>query len=205
MPGTTDGSTSGSPANSNESASSTATWPGNSNAGGPLFGEPIQAKTWKERVLRQQMLVRQAHEGMMLEKIQRQNKIVADDVKERLGQSASEGEADEMGVSIGNETHYHYQGGGQPGGGEAGWQDGRGVFHLGKPHKGLLWSAIIAALLGGPVATWWLMQQPAPSAPAVTETSPSEPAPTQPAGPGDTDTDTLTDVLPGFGEPQDVE
>lgn len=84
----------------------------------------------KDKDARNWFLTRLGHEGMMLDKIQRQNKIVEDTVKglqEQGGYNTSKtgnssenniaGEED-MGVSIGNETrtenHYHYAAPQQP-------------------------------------------------------------------------------------------
>lgn len=70
-------------------------------------------QTWREKFLRHWMQTRLGHEGMMLEKIQRQSRIV-----EQLAAQTREGKfsggavasvpEDEMGVSIGNEVHHHY-------------------------------------------------------------------------------------------------
>ncbi len=70
---------------------------------------------WKEELLQQWMQARLAHEGMMLDKIQQQNKRVlelADAARTgTIGkESAASTEGDDMGVSIGNkEYHYHYE------------------------------------------------------------------------------------------------
>lgn len=124
------------------------------------------------------------HEAMMLEKIMRQNKIAEDNAKQMAGLSVSQDE--DMGVSIGNETHYHYQGGqqSQPANGAS------GPASTGR----LLPAAVLAALVGGPVATWWMMQDTQP---------PPQPTLNEPSAV--VDTDTLTEVFPGFGEPRDVE
>jgi len=59
---------------------------------------------------------RLAHEGMMLEKIRRQNRIAELDARNAMtgetenteGWPQTDGKGDDMGVSIGNENHYHY-------------------------------------------------------------------------------------------------
>jgi len=54
------------------------------------------------------------HEAMVMDKIMRQNKIVENTVHGVQNQSGMDtsnpsGDEEDMGVSIGNETHYHYQ------------------------------------------------------------------------------------------------
>jgi hypothetical protein len=73
------------------------------------------ASDWRNKLLRNWANMRLGHEGMMLDKITRQNRIV-----EVLARNAATGdvsdvsgwpEGDDMGVNIGNEIHYH---GGNP-------------------------------------------------------------------------------------------
>jgi len=79
--------------------------------------EPIQPKTWRERISRQGLLLHHAHRGMMLNKILRQNKIVEENARQQLGVAygedtaklAATDEDEDMGVSVGNENHYHFQ------------------------------------------------------------------------------------------------
>lgn len=59
-------------------------------------------------ILEQWAQLRMGHEGMMLDKIQRQNRIVEDTVKAQQQQAGYESTVDgddEMGVSIGNKTY----------------------------------------------------------------------------------------------------
>ena len=71
-------------------------------------------ETWREKLLRHWMQTRLGHEGMMLEKIRRQNRIVEQlaaqtrDGKFSGGAVPSVPEGEDMGVSIGNEVHHHY-------------------------------------------------------------------------------------------------
>lgn len=76
----------------------------------------------RKKDARNAVLLKQAHEGVMIEKIQRQNKIAENTVKglqKQAGYNTSSGsgsqsntEEDDMGVNIGNESkvenHYHY-------------------------------------------------------------------------------------------------
>jgi hypothetical protein len=74
----------------------------------------------REKFLLNWMQTRLAHEGMMLNKILRQNRIVEQlaaqtrEGKFSGGQTPSDLEGEDMGVSIGNETHNHYEGGPRP-------------------------------------------------------------------------------------------
>ncbi len=113
--------------------------------------------------------MRLAHEGMMLEKIQRQNRIVEQlaaqtrDGKFTGGPVPSVPEDENMGVSVGNETHNHY------GGGET-----KSLGSLGK-------LIVAASLLAGGAGAGVVVNQLLPSAP-----------------PAAVDTDTVTDVtFPG--------
>ena len=69
----------------------------------------------REKFLQNWMDTRLSHEGMMLGKIQRQNHIVEQLAAQTRDGNFSGGpvpsvpEDEEMGVSIGNETHNHYQ------------------------------------------------------------------------------------------------
>ena len=81
----------------------------------PEAPAPPDDLPWKEELLQQWMQTRLAHEAMMLDKIQQQNKRVlelADAARTgTIGkESAASTEGDDMGVSIGNkEYHYHYE------------------------------------------------------------------------------------------------
>lgn len=63
------------------------------------------------KTIKNHMLVRLGHEGMMLDKIMRQNKIVRDGVRSfQRGETtmgADVAKEEDMGVNIGNEIHYH--------------------------------------------------------------------------------------------------
>lgn len=72
---------------------------------------PTQQDNKWDKLLRNWAYTRLGHEGMMLDKIDRQNRIV-----EVLARNAATGdvgdvrgwpEGDDMGVNIGNEIHYH--------------------------------------------------------------------------------------------------
>lgn len=191
MPGTTENSTNGSPNSSTESESNSGASTQPSNSDDPLFQEPIQPKTWQEKAVNRQILIRQAHEGMMLGKIMRQNKIIEDQVRSSVGE-LNDGEGgdmdDDMGLNIGNETHYHYQTS-QP------QSPSQPSTNSGEPStlSRIAYAALAAAAIGGPAVTWWAMSG---------EDNATIPQP--PAAVG-ADTDTLTDVVPGFGVPQNVE
>lgn len=109
----------------------------------------------------------------MLDKIQRQNKIVEDQVRaQQLEAGYGPGEADDdMGVSIGNTFNNTYQ--------------------VPEKSKGSLLKKLVVGAVtlaaGGAAgfATSLLLGSAEPPPAAV-----------------DTDTDTLTDVMPGFGVPQ---
>jgi len=69
---------------------------------------------WAEKLKKNWANTRLAHEGLALERMQRQGALVERLVRKTqdgtLGQSTDEpeDEVDEMGVAIGNEIHYHY-------------------------------------------------------------------------------------------------
>lgn len=111
---------------------------------------------------------RLGHEGMMLEKIQRQNRIVEQlaaqtrDGKFTGGPVPSVPEDEDMGVSIGNETHNHYA------------ATPKSLGSLGK-------LIVAASLLAGGAGAGLL----------ATQLLPSDPPPVPPAT---VDTDTVTDV-----------
>jgi len=74
-------------------------------------------KTWpewlKEKIAPEWAMIRLGHEAMMLDKIQKQNKIVLDNVRSLnssggMGGGAGEEGEDDMGVNVGNTTHNHY-------------------------------------------------------------------------------------------------
>lgn len=78
-----------------------------------LAEEPIKKRSDVEKIIRTVALDRVAHFGMMLEKVNRQNRQV-----ERIGKFAATGkvedlsapaaeEGEDMGVNIGNEYHFH--------------------------------------------------------------------------------------------------
>lgn len=151
-----------------------------STNGSPENSQPSEGDS-SERLVNPEILdqwaqIRLGHEGMMLDKIQRQNRIVETTVKSMqreagYTESGSEPEAaDEMGVSIGNRiTHeHHYQQTNSGGGMKAAL-------------IGLAASALLGPAAG--VATHFLLSDR--STPVV-----------------DTDTDTRTEVTPGFGEPE---
>lgn len=76
--------------------------------------EPIDDLPWREKWFKLFMFTRLGHEGMMLDKIQQQTRSVlrlAEQAKTGNFQASPESAEDEMGVSIGNEVHYHVQGG----------------------------------------------------------------------------------------------
>jgi hypothetical protein len=112
--------------------------------------------------------MRLGHEGMMLEKIQRQNRIVEHlaaqtrDGKFTGGPVPSVPEGEDMGVSIGNETHNHYAG--AP----------KSLGSLGK-------LVVAASLLAGGGGVGALVSQLLPSNPPLPP-------------PAVVDTDTITDV-----------
>jgi hypothetical protein len=71
-------------------------------------------EAWQEQFKRQWMQLKMGFEGMMLDKIMRQNQI-ARDIAQRtadgtLGQPLPKGESveDDMGIRIGDEQHTHY-------------------------------------------------------------------------------------------------
>jgi hypothetical protein len=76
--------------------------------------ETEKPKTWRQKFLRNWMNTRLGHEGMMLDKILRQNRIVEQlaaqtrNGKFSGGPTPSVPEGEDMGVSIGNEIHHHY-------------------------------------------------------------------------------------------------
>lgn len=75
----------------------------------------LEPKTWEDKFKRLMVLTGLAHEGAMLAKMQRQNRIVEDIAKRTAnGTIGKESGGDDMPeddtVSIGNEYHYHYQG-----------------------------------------------------------------------------------------------
>lgn len=119
----------------------------------------------------------------MLEKIQRQNRIVEDTVRglqREAGYTVSsrEGEeSDDMGVSIGNEIHYHVD--------EGGRSRSRKTSRL--------WPFVVSALaatgVGGGIGYVLndIFEQDAKPAVTVTE-----------------DLDTITDVKAGFGAPKRI-
>lgn len=78
-----------------------------------------ESPEWKKFLLNWGRL-RLGHEGMMLNKILRQNRIVEQlaaqtrEGKFSGGQTPSDLEGEDMGVSIGNEIHNHYEGGRKP-------------------------------------------------------------------------------------------
>lgn len=131
-------------------------------------------------------MTRLAHEGMMLDKIQRQSRIVEDSVKhlqKEAGISTEEPEpqgdeeSEQMGVSIGNKvTHQHYYSQKTENETTAGSNGGLKAAIL-----GLAASALLGPAAG--VATHWFLSEDEPA-----ETTPS--------------TDTTSDVTPGFGVPE---
>ena len=108
--------------------------------------------------------MRLGHEGMMLAKIQRQNRIVEHvaaqtrDGKFTGGPVPSVPEGEDMGVNVGNETHNHYESKSRP------------LGSLGK-------LIVAASLLAGGAGAGVVVNQLLPSAP-----------------PAAVDTDTVTDV-----------
>lgn len=73
-----------------------------------LNGEQIKPLSWQERLKKNWADVRLAHEGMMLDKIGKQNQIVRDSIRKIQG-GDMQSEGDDMGVNIGNEIHYHQE------------------------------------------------------------------------------------------------
>jgi len=77
---------------------------------------PATEETWREKVAKNWINTRLAHEGMMLDKIQRQGALVRRLIRKTqngtLGTATDEPEdaveADDVGVMIGNEIHNHY-------------------------------------------------------------------------------------------------
>lgn len=155
----------------------------------------LQPKSWPDQFKRLLVLTRLAHDGVMISKLQRQNRIVEDLAKRSangtIGQKSEAG--DEMPeddtVSIGNEYHYHYQGGeptaqAQP---TPPAQPAQAPATPAAPatpsdamstlSKGLLAAALVGSGMGG-LAVGSLLSQPG----------------TPPAASTDTDTDTRTDV-----------
>lgn len=125
--------------------------------------------TWREKFLRNWMHTRLAHEGMMLDKIGQQTKralAVADMARTGNFAAAPDGEED-MGVSIGNEVHYH---------------PSPGASALGKLAVG---ASLLAGGAGAGVVANQLMRDDAPPQPpaVVAQEIPISP-----------DRDTLTDV-----------
>ena len=120
----------------------------------PDIQEPVQ-KPWREKLLRNWMFARLGHEGMMLGKIVRQNRMVEDLARcaatgdlSKMGETMDE---DDTGVSIGNETHNHYQ----------------------ASQSSKVWPVLAAALLGGGLvlaAMQFLPDETPEKPPAVTDT-----------------------------------
>lgn len=164
-----------------------------SKQNGTPIDEPISPKTWKEKITRSWSLLRLTHEAAMIGKFERQNKIVEDQVKTMLknsGQGSGPEEGDEMGVSVGNENHYHIQvlpekPPDQPKPDPPAPPDPprpdppRQPTSRYTPFQAAMIAALLSTGVVGPLAYW-------AGRPGV-----------------DTDTDTATDVRPGFGEPED--
>lgn len=137
-----------------------------------------QPLSWREKLLKNWMLTRLAHEGAMIDKLQQQQKRmfqVADlALTGKAGEESVSANGDEdMGVSIGNEIHYHYQGGDATNTAPAAAAaPSSGISTLGK-------TALAAALIGGGGAGGYVLNQ---------YLNPDTPAAV------DTDTDTRTDV-----------
>lgn len=73
-------------------------------------GQAPQPGAWWDKLFRMWAQTRLAHEGMMLEKIGRQNQIVQQNATALMAEAhgGQLPEVEEMGVSIGNETHNTY-------------------------------------------------------------------------------------------------
>ncbi len=139
--------------------------------------EPTEQLSWKEKIARNWFNVRLGHEGMMLDKIQQQQKRVfeiadraANGTTGKPSQSAGD---DDMGVNIGNEIHYH---GVQ--------QAASTVTNTGTPGLSTAAkAALVVALLGGAGGVGYAAADLLKPEPAVVQGTDT-----------DTDTDTITEM-----------
>lgn len=143
---------------------------------------------WREKAIRNQIYLRQGHEGAMLERVQRVQRI-SEDLAKSLQRSAGEefssedaGQEEDMGVSIGNEvTEVHYHMPPQPTAPPQRHHSSP-ISPLPTTQSGITrreiaaW-VLAAALGGGAAANWWLGNSQ----------------------------DTTNNVVPGFGKPRMVE
>ena len=83
----------------------------------------------------------------MLGKIQEQNKFVLDSTKKTAGMETSGSSDDDMGVSIGNETHNHYH------------QETNTETKPEASTGGAIKALLAAALLGGGIGAGYIMSQ----------------------------------------------
>lgn len=147
----------------------------------------------RKKDLRMMGLLRIGHEGVMMDKINRQNRIVEDSVKglqkeagyETSQDPSNEDGEEDMGVSIGNETrtehHYHYE---QP------KTEEKPVAEENKTSKWLMPAAILGA---GALTGAGIYASKEPSNPPAVVV------------PDDKDTMIDTDIAVGFGKPQKIE
>lgn len=149
------------------------------NEGGAINNENDEFigkhKFLKKKDARNAALLRMGHEGVMMEKMMRQNKIVENTVKglqEQAGYPTSAAdpnspsEEDDMGVNIGNETktenHYHYQQPAQP-----------QPEHQTSKQSNLVPAAILAA--GALTGAGLYFSKPDPAPPSQVIVEPSKP------------------------------
>lgn len=78
----------------------------------PQMGQTAVNDSWREKLMRLWMQSRLAHEGMMLDKIQKQNEMVRElavkSANGTIGRDHKMPSGDDMGVRIGDEVHNHF-------------------------------------------------------------------------------------------------